>query len=186
VKDQQSHFPWQMAALAAAACVGLTVAAYAVGLRPMLEERDREATQRQQLEERRATASDLGASVAELHRELAGVKEALARSPVRLQPATLVNQRLEALARLAGECGVQLDEMRPGAPADSTHYQTVPIRIVGTGRYPDYALFLRNLRKTFGDMGVRTFNATNLGGASPEPVAAFQAELVWFAELPRR
>jgi Tfp pilus assembly protein PilO len=180
-------FPWHAAALAAAACVGLTLGAYAIGVRPMLDERARERTQRETLKGQRGRASDLAATVADLQHQLHDAKSVLARSPVRLQPAALVNQRLEALARLAGECRVQLDEMRPGVPVDSTHYQTVPIRIVGTGRYPDYAMFLRKLRGTFGDMGVRSFNATNLGGGQPElPVAAFQAELVWFTELPRK
>jgi Tfp pilus assembly protein PilO len=186
VKDPKNHFPWQMAAFAAAACIGLTVAAYALGVRPMLEQRDHEKTQRQTLQERRATASELTSTVSELQRDLGKTKQDLARSPVRLQPGSLVNQRLEALARLAGECGVQLDEMRPGTPTDSTHYQTYPIRIVGTGRYPDYAMFLRKLRKTFGDMGVRSFNVTNLIGPSADPVAAFQSELIWFTELPRK
>ena len=186
MKDNANPFPWQMAALAAAACAGLTIAAYAVGVRPMLEQRQHEAEQRLALKERRETSSELAATVAELQHDLADARQVLARSPVRLQPATLVNQRLAALAALADECGVQVDEMRPGTPADSTHYQTFPIRIVGTGSYPNYAKFLRNLRKTFGDMGVRSFNATNLIGPSANPTAAFQAELIWFTELPRK
>ena len=71
MKDQTpptTHFPWQMAALAAAACAGLTLAAYAVGVRPMLEQRDHEAAQRTQLQERRATASDLAMTVADLQK----------------------------------------------------------------------------------------------------------------------
>jgi Tfp pilus assembly protein PilO len=185
-QNAKPPFPWHMTTLAIAACAGLTLAAYAVGVRPMLEQRDKENSQRQLLAERQQTSSELATTVAELQRNLVEAKQVLERSPVRLQPASLVNQRLEALARLAGECGVQLDEMRPGTPVDSTHYQSFPIRIVGTGRYPAYALFLRNLRKTFGDMGVRTFNATNLNGPSASPVAAFQAELIWFTELPRK
>ena len=186
MKDNANPFPWQMAALAAAACAGLTIAAYAVGVRPMLEQRQHEAQQRLALQERRATASDLSATVSDLQHELANAKQVLARSPVRLQSAALVNQRLEALALLADKCDVMLDEMRPGTPTDSTHYQMFPIRIVGTGSYPDYAKFLRNVRKTFGDMGVRSFNATNLVGPSATPTAAFQAELIWFTELPRK
>lgn len=179
-------FPWHMTAITTATCAGLTLAAYAIGVRPMLDQREKENGQRETLTERRRTSSELTSTLAQLQRELTEAKLVLEHSPVRLQPASLVNQRLEALARLAGECGVQLDEMRPGTPVDSTHYQTFPIRIVGTGRYPAYALFLRNLRKTFGDMGVRTFNATNLNGPSPAPVAAFQAELIWFTALPRK
>ena len=179
-------FPWQMVALAVAACAALTIGAYALGVQPMLEKREHESSQRHELADRRAAASQLAASVADLQRELADARTALERTPLRLQPATLVNQRLEAVAVLANECGVALDEVRPGSAVDSTHYQTVPIRIVGSGRYPACAVFLGKLRKTFGDMGVRQFNAANNAALPENPVASFNAELVWFTELPRK
>jgi Tfp pilus assembly protein PilO len=190
VKDPQHNnkppFPWQLCAAAAVACAALTVGAYAIGVRPLLEERAHEAEQRQTLDERRGTASDLATALADVQRDLERAKQELAQTPVRLQPATLVNQRLAAIARVATDCQVALDEMRPGSAADSTHFQTVPIRIVGSGRYPACARFLRELRRTFGDMGVRKFTTTNTTPAALEPTAAFQAELVWFTELPRK
>jgi Tfp pilus assembly protein PilO len=177
-----------MVAIAAAACLGLTVAAYALGVRPLMDRRAQESAQRETLKDRRATASRLAAEAADLQREVNAGKEILARSPVRLQPAALINQRLAAVTQLATECGLSLDEVRPGNAVDSTHFQTVPIRIVGGGRYPQCAGFLRNLRQTFGDMGVRQFMVSNVGGPVPSatPAASFQAELVWFTELPRK
>ena len=181
-------YPWQMIAIAAGACLGLTVAAYAMGVRPLVERQARESALRESLKDRRATASRVAGELVDLQREVNSGKEILARSPVRLQPATLINQRLAAVARLATDCGLSLDEVRPGNAVDATHFQTVPIRIVGRGRYPACAAFLRNLRQTFGDMGVRQFMVTNPGGAnpSPTPAATFQAELTWFTELPRK
>lgn len=178
--------PWHMVGIAATVCVGLTVGAFAIGVRPLLDQHRRETSQQETLKERTATASELAVTVAGLNRDLADVKDTLAKTPLRLQSATLVNQRLEALARLASECGVSLDEMRPGSPIDGAHYQTVPIRIVGGGTYPACTTFLRRLRKTFGDMGIRTFNAANTTPASPTPSASFQSELVWFTDQPHK
>jgi Tfp pilus assembly protein PilO len=178
-------FPWQLAAVALAACGGLSTAAYVFGVQPLLDGRAQEAAQRQLLEERQASATQLSNTLADLHRQLAGAKEQLERTPVRLQPASLINQRLEAVARLATDCHVSLDEMRPGSAADATHFQTVAIRIVGSGKYPACATFLKKHRETFGDMGVRTFTANNTAAGSENPVAIFNAELVWFTELPR-
>lgn len=187
MKDQQNHnFSWHIGMAAVATCIGLTVAAYAVGVRPMLQQREQDELQRASLEERRATAAERATQLADLQRDLAETKDALARSPIRLQAATLVNQRLEAIARVATECGVGLDEMRPGSAADSTHFQTVPIRIVGNGTYPACATFLRRLRRTFGDMGVGTFHAGNNAPSGTAPTATFQAELIWFTALPRK
>ena len=181
-------YPWQMITVAVGACLGLTVAAYALGVRPLMDRRAQASAQLQTLTDRRATASRLAAEAADLQREVNAGKEILARSPVRLQPAALINQRLAAVTRLATECGLSLDEVRPGNAVDSTHFQTVPIRIVGGGRYPACAAFLRNLRQTFGDIGVRQFMVSNVSGSVPSatPAANFQAELVWFTELPRK
>lgn len=180
-------FPWPWLAAVIGVCLGLTAAAYAFGVAPLLQHRDDSEAARRELGQRRDEATRLASSVADLQRELSEAKAEMERASLRLQPATLVNQRLEAIARLARDCGLALDEMRPGAPADATHYQTVPIRIVGVGAYPACAKFLRQLRITFGDMGVRTFSASNNGsGPSAMPSATLHAELVWFTEPPRK
>lgn len=183
----KSH-AWQMIAIAAGVCLGLTVAAYALGVRPLMDQATHDSALREELKDRRATASRLAGEAADLQREVNAGKELLARSPVRLQPAALINQRLAAVTQLATECGLSLDEVRPGIGVDSTHFQTVPIRLVGGGRYPACATFLRKLRQTFGDMGVRQFMVSNVSGSIPSetPAASFQAELVWFTELPRK
>jgi Tfp pilus assembly protein PilO len=186
MSEQSKRFPWQFASVAAGVCVGLTVAAYALGVQPILHGRQNDAAAREELRERRERASQLGTEFAALQRQLEDAKQVLARTPVRLQPATLVNQRLAAIARLATDCGVALDEMHPGGAIDSTHFQTVAIRIAGRGRYPACTTFLRKLRGTFGDVGIRSFQAGSDPRAQAEPPAVFQAELIWYTELPRK
>lgn len=181
------RFPWHFAAGAALVCVGLTVASYAVGVGPLLAQHQAGLALGRELDDRGKEAGELAAGVSDLQRDLTAANGELARMPLRLQPASRVNGRLEAVARLATECGLSLDEMRPGGAVDAAHYQTVPLRILGAGDYPACARFLRRLRETFGDMGVRTFTASYRGGgASATATAVFQAELVWFTELPRR
>lgn len=179
--------PWQPIVAVVAVCLGLTAGAYTFGVAPLLQRRDDAEAARQVLSERREEAARMASVVADLQSELSAARAEMERSPLRLQPASRVNQRLEAIARLAADCSLALDEMRPGAPSDSTHYQTVPIRIVGAGGYPSCAKFLRQLRVSFGDMGVRTFDASNNAApGSTIPSALFQAELVWYTEPPRK
>jgi Tfp pilus assembly protein PilO len=185
--EQPKRFPWQIAAVAAGVCLGASVAAYALGAQPLVRHRQAEAARAAELHERRDRAGQLGAELSALQRQLDDARQALARTPLRLQPATLVNQRVEAITRLATDCNVALDEMRPGPPVDSTHYQTVAIRIVGRGRYPAFTTFLRKLRATFGDVGVRSFSASSDPRAQADSATAvFQAELIWYTELPRK
>ena len=186
MSNPTSHLPWHLGAGVVSVCAALTGAAYALGIGPQLERHDREIVLRQQLRERQAQAAQLASTLAGVNDELSQARAELQRMPLRLQPATRINQRIEAVARLATECGLALDEVRPGGPVDAAHYQTVPVRIVGAGSYPACGTFLRKLRETFGDMGVRTFTAKNNGGAPASPAAIFQAELVWFTELPHK
>ena len=186
MRNSTGHFPWHLCAGVILVCAAFTVAAYALGVGPLLERHDREIALRQQLRDRQAEAAQLASTLAGLRGELSQVLAELERMPLRLQPATRINQRIEAVARLATECGLALDEVRPGGPVDGAHYQTVPVRIVGAGSYPACGTFLRKMRDTFGDMGVRTFTAKNNGGAPASPAALFQAELVWFTELPHK
>jgi Tfp pilus assembly protein PilO len=180
------HFPWHLAGIAGAICLGMTLAAYAVGVQPLLKRRQQEAAQQQALRDHGASASQLSDELTALLKELTETKQALTRTSLRLQPASLINQRLESLARLATDCGVSIDEMRPGVAADAAHYQTVPVRIVGSGKYPAVVSFTRNLRKSFGDIGVQSFIIASDNANPNVPLAKFQADLVWYTELPRK
>ena len=63
----------------------------------------------------------------------------------------------------------------------------VPIKLAGTGSYPDLARFLHSLRETFRDTAITTLKLT-AQPAAPNPArtsenvpAAFTIDLAWYA-----
>ena len=64
--------------------------------------------------------------------------------------------------------------------ADSAHYQTVPIRISGSGSYPGCARFLHELRTRFPDTSCKSFELTNPNPVRDHNVGNFKFELTWY------
>ena len=65
MNPQTNQFPWQLVTIAAGACLGLTVAAYALGVQPLIERQRRDDALRERLQEQRQTASDKASSLAD-------------------------------------------------------------------------------------------------------------------------
>jgi Tfp pilus assembly protein PilO len=172
---------WQVYAGALVAAAALSGGAYVAGLRPLMDRRAANVALDQELETRGERARAMAASLEAGRRELAEAKDALECQPLRLKPADQINLRLAAVTRVAGECGMTIDEVQPGAPADSPHYQTVPLRMVGSGSYPACAEFLHALRAQFPDTAIRSFDSLNKNPAMDAPEATFRFELTWFA-----
>ena len=163
-------------------CAALTGAAYLLGIRPAMARHDDQQSRQAELKAARHKASSLAAVRNNTLAQLAETNKALENLPLRLEPVSGVNQRLLRLTDLATrECLLTIDEMRSGAVADGPDYQTVPILIAGSGTFPACAKFLHQLRKTFPDTAVRSFETTNNSASPDAPVATFQFDLVWHA-----
>ena len=166
----------------AAACALVSTGAYFVGVRPAVARHADQASVRVELRAARQKAAALLGTRNGTQSQLNAVNEALQRQALRLDPVSTVNQRLSSLTDLATrECGLVIDEMRPGAIAEGADYQTVPILIAGSGTYPRCAKFLHRLRQTFPDTSVRSFETTNNSASPDSPAATFQFELTWHA-----
>ena len=166
-------------ALAALACGALSAGSYLVGIRPAVARVAERDAARQEATDRQAEARRVAGELAAARRRLADARDELAVLPLRLEPASAVNRRLNELARVAAAAGVTLDGVQPQPPIDGPHYQTVPIRVAGTGTYPACAAFLHTVRARFPDTSVRSFELQNTRPARDGNTAAFEVELAW-------
>ena len=107
------------------------------------------------------------------------VNEQLVASSLQLEPAALVNTRVNILTRMASESGLSLDAVVPNQAEKGSLYRTVPIRIQGKGEYPDVAVFLHRLRTELRDTTVRSLQLVNDPTGSERP--SFVFDLVWYA-----
>jgi Tfp pilus assembly protein PilO len=164
------------------ACAVVSAGTYFVGVRPAMARYAEHRDQQVALRAARQKAAALLGTRNSTQGQLNAASEALQKQVLRLEPVSRVNQRLSALTELATrECGLIIDEMRPGTIAEGADYTTVPILIAGSGTYPKCARFLHRLRQAFPDTSVRSFETTNNSASPDSPAATFQFELTWHA-----
>lgn len=173
---------WQVYAAGIAACTALAAGTWFTLVGPTLAQLQKDDAVHLELADRHQKAADLNASLVSTRRQLATAKETLAHSTLKLQPASDLNARLARLTDLATSCGLTIDEMRPGALAELSKFQTLPVHMAGTGTYPACAKFLHTLRQSYPDTGVEALEATNQNPTPQGSVATFRFDLVWYTK----
>ncbi len=181
-------------ALGVLIALALTAGAGAVAVGPKLLARaPTHAEQQQELDSRRKAAVEIEQQAEAARRNLDTLKTQTIAA-VQLQPPTHINQRMGEMAALAGPCNISIDQLSPGTPAATpiapataggpeSKATIVPIKLSGTGSYPDISRFLRSLHDTFRDTAVSSLHVM----AQPDPkgsekqVASFTIDLAWYA-----
>jgi len=174
----------------AAACLALTGLGYVAGLGPMLEaRRTYEADEAAYLAE--ATESvRLQRTLRRLEAELASVQAEVGRSAVRLSPPATAPLHVAAMARLAGECGLRIDDIQTAPPVAKPYATAVPVHVTGEGTYAACARFLARLRRLLPETSVESIALAAAGPGTGQPTpetlarATFRLRLVWHAALP--
>jgi Tfp pilus assembly protein PilO len=173
---------WPIYGCGGAACAALSVVAWIALVSPTLEQLSVRSARFHELRAQQQKHANLNAELASSRQELKDLQQALANSTLRLEPASEVNHRLAALTTVAGSHGMALDELRPGAAADSPQYKLLPIHMAGTGTYPACARFLHTLHERFPDTGLQSFEITNPSPGGDQLKLTFQVELVWYTK----
>jgi len=171
---------WQIDAAGAGLCLVLLAVFYFGALAPLLREREAINDRRLQFDRERRKASSLTAAVRKLQSQRDAIHAEVSGNPLRLEDVRHINARVARIASLAGAHDIELRDIEPGRPAVSARYETLPIQLSGTGRYGDCVLFLHDLHKYLGDIGVSSFS---LSGNPEEPrvPASFHFDLIWYA-----
>ena len=162
--------------------------------------------QQRELEARRHAAIDVDRQAETAQAHLIDLNTQIARA-VQLHPAEHINQRLVEITQLALAEHVSIAQMSPGNPAPAGPptpgagagadknkappsplaaggVVVVPIKLAGSGSYPEVARFLHALHDAFRDTAVGSLHITSQPGASENgaPIPApFTIDLSWYA-----
>jgi hypothetical protein len=170
----------QVHGLGVAACSLLTAVAVLTVVLPLKRERAAEIALRGLLEAAWQTAREAEQRQATLTRWLEDARARLQSAGVRLQPPGNLNLRLAEIAALVDASSMVTLQTELGRTRAERHYQTIEIKLTGTGRYSDCAAFLHRLRTSMPDMGVVSFDLSGNPRAAAAP-ANFRFDLVWYA-----
>lgn len=159
---------------------GLTLA-FIFGMIAPLAMRDRQAAARAEAatrQEQRANA--VTASIREASVALEQVRAKLAESPLQLRPLGALNERVAGLVTIASECGLIVQDVRPGDVGKTRKFASVPIHLAGQGSYPNVTRFLQRLHRDLPDVGVGNLKLT--GAPEDAAIAArYELDVRWIA-----
>jgi hypothetical protein len=167
-------------AAAVGLCVLIALPFSFARINPLMRPRDYGDRQAAQLTVLRGSARAAQAAIAAQKARLAELQADLARQTVPLQPARNVNRRLAELTDLAAGTGLEVSEIVPAPAVAGSRFDTVPIRIRGTGSYPTCVAFLCKLTRAFPDTSVGSFELSG-EPAKPHTPAEFRVQLAWYA-----
>jgi Tfp pilus assembly protein PilO len=163
-----------------ATCLLMAGAWHTLTLAPLKEARESRQALWDALQPRLEKAASLEQHVRAQQRTLAAVGEQIASGDLQLRSVDYINQRIADITAAAGAFKLRLEEVRPGTPAAMQWFMNVPIRLSGSGEYPDLGSFLHALPAAFPDVAVVGFQVRG----EPEAIdktPRFELNLVWYA-----
>ena len=111
---------------------------------------------------------------------LVDIQASLIKERIHLESARNINQRIARLTSLAAGTGLNVNEVLPGATVRGERFDSVPVRMNGTGSYPMCVAFLCKLTRTFPDTSVGSFELAG-NPQKPGSPAEFHVDLIWHA-----
>jgi len=170
-------------AIGVGVCLALTLGLYLVGIVPLMASHEDYAEAEQAFATEQAHAQDLEASLRTLHTQLRDTRQGAADSEVHLRPPTAAPLHVANISKLAAEAGLQIDDMRTGAPTPGPYAIEIPVHLAGIGSYRACTQFLRQLRQALPETCVLSFA---LAGKPNDTTgaAAVTMDLMWHAALP--
>ncbi|MHC4992901.1 MAG: type 4a pilus biogenesis protein PilO [Planctomycetota bacterium] len=171
---------WHVHVAGGVACALLTVLAFVTMVLPVRRQQVELSELKTQLRGRQEAAAKLRSQRQLLVDRTTEARELLEVSEVQLEPLQNLNARLADITLLVGATGMTIHETELGGSSSEQQYQTVQIRIAGTGSYSQCADFLHRLRGSMPDIGVESFDMTG----NPRDLTGtpkFRFDLVWYA-----
>jgi Tfp pilus assembly protein PilO len=176
---------WEIDAIGAVVCIVLTAAVYFFGVSPVLDAHARDVAQQDQARAKQRAASAANNALLSMQHQLKLATAQATSSPLRLKPASQLNNRLAEITGLAQDAGMQIEDVHPGSNTHGRRFDTIPITISGKGCYITCVQFLHELRTTYADTGVSSFHLTG-NPSDPAAMCDFSFSLDWFAATEQR
>jgi len=172
---------WPIYSAGLVACLAVTAMAWLLAISPSLDQLHQRAHRLQELSERRQKSAKLTASLGALRRKQAGTVQAINQLDLRLDSANNANARMAAMTRLANDCQLTVDEVKPGQTLAFGQYQTLAMTLSGTGTYPAIARLLHRMHQEMRDTALESMDLSPENGSAANSGVRFRLDFVWYA-----
>ena len=173
-----AKFALRVDLIGVALTVVLTAGAYFIQVEPLIGQRETQRATVAELGTEQHKLPDLKRTMQSVRMRLDTVKQAIAETDLKLQPASELNERLARLTQVATDNKLQIDEVEPGKVMPGQQFETITIRLSGRGGYQDSTSFLRDLHRAMPDTSVTSMDLAAGGGVGKSD-AGFSFILHW-------
>ena len=174
---------WQIDACGALVGLALTCGVWLTAVQPLRAQRAAVAAHERELDEKALDAKHLALQIRQAQTQLASVRQHLGQIKLELQSASRVNQRIAEVTAAAGQCGLEVSDVRPGRAVIGSRHAVQPIEMSGTGSFPAAVKFVRKLHESFDDSGIAAFELAGNPQAPGTP-ASFHFRIHWYVQPP--
>lgn len=160
-----------------------TLVGYLAGLQPFLGAKADRARHDKALREAQVDRDDAKAENDRFSHMLSAVRDSTRSEEIVLEPFAQRHVRVGAVAQLAADSNVELDQITPQdaeAIQGVSSVVRVPIVLSGNGSYAEIAAFLRGLHAQFLDTSVETVHLLAVPGSNGS-TSGFSVSLIWYA-----
>lgn len=169
-------------AIGAGVCLALTLGVYLGGVVPLMGSQEEYADDERAFATEQTHARHLETSLRTLHTQLRATQRRAAENTVHLRTPATAPLHVAHISRLAADAGLQIDDMRTGAPTPGPYATAVPVHLAGTGSYSACTRFLSQLRQALPETCVLSFALTGKPNDTAG-AAALTMDLTWHATL---
>lgn len=115
-----------------------------------------------------------------LQREIENAQNEIAAAPLKILSEDGLNHRLADLSQLSSECGLLVEDLKPGDAVQTPHFLIIPVQMSGHGSYQSCAVFIHSLHQQLPDLDMRSFKLTGVP-SDPQTKGTFEFQLGWYA-----
>ncbi|MCC7390270.1 MAG: hypothetical protein IT431_16060 [Phycisphaerales bacterium] len=168
-----------------AACLGAALiagAAFWFGIWPVLHAEREAGRLTDQMSNSQTQLDATQTQYRELREAITGSLDRLEDIEIVLNTPDQLAARQADIGRVFAEFGLTVDQLNVGEIRQGKLLDTIPLRLSGTGDFPDLVRTMHEMRTVFPDMAVTAFQigASGNAGQAGEPTIAFSLGLDWY------
>ena len=152
----------------------ISTAGYFGGIQPVIQNAHASLILENSLIQQSQTLTQTLDQVTKQEQSLSKIITSIKANHIILLPVNLLNKQISEITKLADQVGVTFEKIKPDYPISGQHYQTIPIKINGTGTYRSCTNFFNKLHAKYNDVGIASFELKG-NPTKPDGSATFVA-----------
>ncbi len=165
--------------IACIAAIVIAGTAFWFGVKPVLHSEEDTRRLGNQMRKSNGQLEEAQSQYRRVRQEITTIRGRLDTLAIVLDAPDQLATRQDEISRVFSEAGLALNQLSVGTVARGELVDVIPLRLSGTGAFPDVVATMHAVREVFPDMAVTVFQIGSTGGAGGEGVG-FSFDISWY------